>query len=213
MLILDDNSPDGTGAAADALAAEDSRVLVMHRPGKQGLGTAQMQGLYWARDHGFDAAVTMDADFSHDPVVIPTMIELGAQHDYIIGSRYVPGGGAVNWGIHRRLLSRCGNLFAKTLLGLPVNDLTTGYRYVNLHRLDQIGIQHNKARGYSFFIETTFRVVMSGIRPVETPIIFKDRLHGESKITGNIISEAFLLVWRLRGEKNRMPPPALPPGS
>ena len=197
MLIIDDNSPDGTGALADALAAADPRVRVIHRPGKQGLGTAQVQGLLWARDNGYDTAVTMDADFSHDPSAIPAMLALRPVYDYIIGSRYVPGGRTVKWGPHRVLLSRCANLFAKTLLRLPVNDLTTGYRCLNLQCLDRIGVQNIRAQGYGFFIETTFRVVRAGVTPREVPITFIDRQFGVSKISRIIIAEAFFLVLRL----------------
>lgn len=201
VLVIDDNSPDGTGELMDAMSAEDSRVLVMHRPGKLGLGTALVQGLTWARDHGYDTAISMDADFSHDPVVIPRMIEESAGHDYIIGSRYVPGGGIVDWGIHRRILSKGGNLFARMMLGLTTRDLTTGFRCVNLHRLDDIGIDKVQSLGYGFFIETTFRVVQAGITPLELPIMFVDRKFGKSKISGNIAMEELKLVWRLRKER------------
>lgn len=201
VLVLDDNSPDGTGDVADAMAKNDARISVIHREGKLGLGTAQVSGIQWAADHGYDAAVTMDADFSHDPEAIPRLIEAGATNDYVIGSRYVPGGCTVNWGLRRRLLSRCGNVFAKTMLGLPANDLTTAYRYINLHRLPDIQLEKVRSQGYGFFIESTYRVVAAGIIPKEIPICFLDRQFGESKIPSNYVQEAFSLVFRLRKEK------------
>lgn len=201
VLVIDDNSPDGTGIIADEFAAKDKRVHALHRQGKLGLGTAQVFGINWAAQSGYDAAITMDADFSHDPCVIPAMIEAGKTNDYIIGSRYIPGGNTINWGVHRKLLSRCGNLFAKTILSLPTNDNTTGYRYINLHRLCDIKLDKVQSQGYGFFIETSYRVVCAGIKPLEIPISFLDRQYGESKISHNIITEAFKLVLRLWKEK------------
>jgi len=201
VLIIDDNSPDGTGLIADNLAAGDNRVTALHREGKLGLGTAQVFGLNWAARNGYDAAVTMDADFSHDPIVIPEMIKAGDEHDYIIGSRYIPGGKTVNWGLHRKLLSRGGNIFAKTLLRIPANDLTTGFRYLNLHRLQDIRLDLVRAHGYGFFIESTFRVIAAGIVPFEVPIVFMDRQFGQSKMSMSIATEELGLVFRLWREK------------
>jgi len=201
VLVIDDNSPDGTGQLADDMAAKDPRVLALHREGKLGLGTAQVFGLNWVAKQGYDAAITMDADFSHDPEVIPRMIEAGAANDYIIGSRYIPGGQTVNWNIRRKLLSRCGNLFAKTILRLPTNDNTTGYRYINLRRLPDIKLEKVQSQGYGFFIETSYRVWNAGIKPLEIPICFLDRQYGESKIPRNYVLEALRLVLRLWKEK------------
>jgi dolichol-phosphate mannosyltransferase len=201
VLVVDDNSPDGTGRLADKMSENDKRVLSLHREGKLGLGTAQVFSLQWAADHGYDAAITMDADFSHHPEVIPRLIEAGAEHDYIIGSRYIPGGCTVNWGLRRKLLSRYGNLFAKTLLRLSSNDNTAGYRYVNLHRLPDIHLEKITSHGYGFFIETSYRVARAGIKPFEIPISFMDRQYGKSKMDKNNAIESFRLVLKLRKER------------
>lgn len=202
MLIVDDNSPDGTGQIADALAAEFSgAVHVMHRPGKQGLSTAHLEALEWARAREYDCAVTMDADLSHDPAALPAMMEKGREFSYVLGTRYIPGGRTVNWGIHRRFLSRAGNIFARAVLRMPAHDLTTGYRYVDLAVLPRFGFERIKASGYGFLMESAFRVHSAGFPIGEVPIIFVDRRAGESKISNTFIAESFLLVLRLRREQ------------
>ena len=198
VLVVDDNSPDGTGAAVDEAAAANPNLHAMHREGKLGLGTAITAGIRWAADHGFKYVINMDADFSHDPVSLPDFLVRVRDADYVIGSRYVPGGGTLNWGWHRRLLSKGGNTFARFMLGLKVKDLTTGYRLVRLDRVADLQLENMDAKGYGFLTVMTYRAVKAGLRVVETPIRFLDRRYGESKMSANIIREAFLLVMRLR---------------
>ncbi|MFA6451626.1 MAG: glycosyltransferase, partial [bacterium] len=200
VLVVDDNSPDGTGEVVDALAAGEPRLHVIHRPGKQGLGGAITAGIKWAAENGFVSVINMDADFSHDPVALPEFIRRGREADYVIGSRYVPGGGTLNWGLHRQLLSRCGNGFARFMLGVPVRDMTTGYRLIRLERAPLLHLENMDAKGYGFLTVMTYRAVKAGLRTVEIPIRFLDRRYGESKMSANIIREAFMLVLRLRRE-------------
>lgn len=196
-LVVDDNSPDGTGEAAEELGKRYSGLHVLRREGKMGYGTALLAGIAWARERGYDAVVTMDADFSHDPVVLPDLISAGREAPVVVGARYAPGGRTVNWGLHRRLLSRGGNTFARLLLGMPVSDVTTGYRYLDLEAIRPARIEGVTAKGYGFLIETLFRIVSAGVRTAEVPITFVDREFGRSKMSGNIIAEAFLLVLKL----------------
>lgn len=201
VLVVDDSSPDGTGDAVRALQAEYPNLNLLSREGKLGLGTAITAGINWAAQNGFELVVNMDADFSHDPVTLPQIIEAAREADYVVGARYVHGGGTINWGLHRKILSRGANTFARFALGVPVSDLTTGYRCIRLSRAHELGLDTIPAKGYSYLIAMTFRAYRAGLRISEVPIRFMDRKFGESKMSMNIIEEALMLVIRLRGER------------
>jgi len=198
LLIVDDNSPDGTGQVADDLAAAEPRINVIHRDGKRGLGTAYVAGFKWALDRGFDYVFEMDADFSHDPADLPRLLDGAMRGDVAVGSRWVPGGGTENWSLLRTLISRGGSIYAKLILGVPVNDLTSGFKcfasYV-LRKLDLDAIQSN---GYGFQVEVNYRCHRLGYKIVEVPIRFVDRRVGKSKMSSGIVVEAAGVVWRLR---------------
>ncbi len=197
LMVIDDLSPDGTGDVAEAAAAELGRVIVVHRSGKPGLGAAYRHGFSLAFDAGYDAIVTMDSDFSHDPDVVPTMLRLlegGA--DVVIGSRYVAGGGTKDWPLRRRLLSRWGNRYTGLLLRAKVRDCTAGFRAYREETLKAIDPGSTGAEGYAFLTELTRRLARQGATIVETPILFKDRVKGTSKMSGRIIVESMLLVTR-----------------
>ncbi len=199
VLVIDDNSPDGTGAAADELARELGWVDVLHRPAKEGIGPAYLSGFRHALAAGSELILEMDCDFSHDPAAVPSLIaacEAGA--DLALGSRYVPGGSTVNWGLGRRLVSRGGSFYARTMLGVSVRDLTGGFKCFRRAALEAIDLDAIAARGYGFQIETTYRILRQGLQVVEVPITFADRRVGASKMTGSIIVEAMLQVPRLR---------------
>ena len=194
-MVVDDLSPDGTGALADEVAAEFGQVTVVHREGKPGLGAAYRHGFALAFDEGFDAIVSMDSDFSHDPAVIPTMLEiLDGGADVVIGSRYVAGGGTQDWPLRRRLLSRWGNRYTGFLLRVKVRDCTAGFRAYRAGALRSIEPGSTSAEGYAFLTELTRRLARSGAKIVETPILFKDREKGTSKMSARIILESMLLV-------------------
>lgn len=200
LLVVDDGSPDGTGQLADGLAASDPRIRVRHRPAKQGLGRAYLDGFRQALAGGAERIVQMDADFSHDPTVLPTLLaplETG-DADLVVGSRYTPGGGVVDWGIGRRVISRGGSLFARVVLNLGVNDLTGGFKAWRRELLDAIRLRGTSGSGYGFQIETTWWAHRRGAHIVQVPIVFRERVAGASKMSGNIVSEAMLLVLRLR---------------
>ncbi len=205
ILVVDDNSPDGTGDVADHLAQTDERVHVLHRPGKLGLGTAYTVGFAYALEHGYERIITMDADFSHNPRYIPSLVALVDEHDLGIGSRYVPGGGVRLWGWHRRALSYGANLFARTLLGLQAHDCTAGFRCYRADVLRTVDPHAIRADGYSYLIEMLWRVQNSGFRVAESPIVFTDRRRGASKISRNEIFKAAMTVLRLMTSK----PPAV----
>ena len=195
VLVVDDNSPDGTAVLAEEVASELGRVKVLRRAGKQGLGAAYRHGFVTAFDEGYDAIVSMDSDFSHDPVVIPTMLRLvedGA--DAVIGSRYVPGGATVDWPLRRRLLSRWGNRYTAAVLRLPVRDCTSGFRAYRAAALQSINPESTTAEGYAFLTELVRKLIATGSTIVETPIVFRDRQFGTSKMSGRIIAESMLLV-------------------
>jgi dolichol-phosphate mannosyltransferase len=199
VLVIDDNSPDGTGEAADALAAELAWVEVLHRPGKAGLGPAYIAGFKRALAAGAELVLEIDCDFSHDPKDVPRLIascEAGA--DVALGSRWVPGGGTVNWGAIRTLVSRGGSLYARTILGVDVRDLTGGFKCFRRAVLELIDLDAIAAKGYGFQVETTYRALRAGFEVVETPITFVDRRVGESKMDGSIVLEAVLQVPALR---------------
>jgi dolichol-phosphate mannosyltransferase len=201
ILVVDDGSPDGTGEIADRLAADLSPVRVLHRARKQGLGRAYLAGFELALDAGADLVMEMDADFSHDPRDVPRLIAAAGAADLVLGSRYVPGGGVENWGLRRRLLSRGGCAYARVLLGIPVRDLTGGFKCFNRRVLEAIDLADVRADGYAFQIELTYRAVRAGFRVAEVPILFRERRDGASKMTARVTLEA---VWkvpalRLRG--------------
>ena len=200
VLVVDDASPDGTGMLADTLAAREPRVKVLHRPGKEGLGVAYTAGFRWALEQaGTQAVVQMDSDFSHDPADVPRLLSaLMDGADLALGTRYMPGGGTVDWPWHRRLISRGGTVFARTVLLLPYRDLTGGFKAWRSHLLDAIRLREISASGYGFQIETTWWAHRRGARIVQVPIVFREREAGASKMTGGIAREAMLLVLRLR---------------
>ena len=203
ILVVDDSSPDGTGAIADELAAADPRVRVRHRAAKQGLGRAYLDGFSVALSGGAGVVVQMDADFSHDPTSLPALvapIERG-EADLVIGSRYTSGGGVVDWGIGRRVISRCGSIFAKVVLGLRPNDLTGGFKAWRGPTLAALPFAGIHAGGYVFQIEMTFRASRNGARIREVPITFHDRRVGQSKMSRRIVVEAFVVVVQLRLEE------------
>ena len=199
LLFVDDNSPDGTGQILDELAAANPRIHVMHRAGKLGLGTAYVEGFGWGLARGYEYLFEMDADGSHDPKYLPTMLALAEDGaDVVIGSRYVPGGGTENWGIGRQIISRGGGLYARTVLGLDVRDVTAGFICWRRAALEAIELSTITSNGYSFQIEMKYRAHKKGLRLVETPIVFVDRRVGQSKMSRAIFAEALLKVWALR---------------
>jgi dolichol-phosphate mannosyltransferase len=199
LLFVDDASPDGTGALIDELRATDPRLHVLHRPGKLGLGTAYLDGFAWALARGYDPILEMDADFSHDPRFLPELIgRARAGTDVVVGSRYVAGGGTINWGIGRQLLSRFGGLYARTVLGMGVRDMTSGFVAYRREALARIDLGAIRSNGYSFQIEMKYRAHRAGLSIVEVPIVFEDRRVGQSKMSGSIVTEALGAVWRLR---------------
>jgi dolichol-phosphate mannosyltransferase len=203
LLIVDDGSPDGTGAIADELASRDPRIRVRHRPAKQGLGRAYLDGFSVAIAGGAETIIQMDADWSHDPTALPTLVQPIAENraDLVIGSRYTPGGGVVDWGIGRRVISRGGSLFAKTVLGLRPSDLTGGFKAWRRTTLESIPFDGVHAGGYVFQIEMTFRASRRGARIHEVPITFRDRRIGQSKMSRRIVVEALVVVVALRAEE------------
>jgi dolichol-phosphate mannosyltransferase len=199
LLFVDDNSPDGTGAVLDELAAGQRRLHVMHRAGKLGLGTAYVEGFRWGLARDYDYLFEMDADGSHDPSYLPTMLALAEDGaDVVVGSRYVPGGGTRNWGLGRKLISRGGSLYARTILGVDVRDVTAGFVCWRRAALEAIDLQTISSNGYSFQIEMNHRALQRGLHLVETPIVFEDRRVGQSKMSRAIVLEALRKVWSLR---------------
>jgi dolichol-phosphate mannosyltransferase len=194
ILVVDDNSPDGTGAIADRLAAEIEEVEVLHRERKEGIGPAYLAGFDHALARGADLLLEMDSDFSHDPADLPRLIAAAGEADLVLGSRYVPGGGVTDWGLARRLISRGGSLYAKLLLGIPVNDLTGGFKCFRRTVLEAIDLDAIHSKGYAFQIETTYRALRKGFRVVEIPIRFADREVGGSKMSRTIVLEA---IWKV----------------
>jgi dolichol-phosphate mannosyltransferase len=194
VLIADDNSPDGTGEIADRLAEADESIEVLHRERKEGLGPAYLAGFRVALAGGAERIIEMDADFSHDPSYLPKLIEATENADLVIGSRYVPGGGVTEWGPLRRFISRGGSAYARAALGLPIRDLTGGFKCFRRIVLETIDLDTIEARGYAFQVETTYRAIKAGFRVVEVPIVFKDRTEGTSKMSKAIVAEA---MWRV----------------
>jgi dolichol-phosphate mannosyltransferase len=201
LMIVDDNSPDGTGAMADAIAAKDEHVKVMHRPGKLGLGTAYIQAFQRGLAEGYDRFFEMDADLSHDVKYLPDFVRaLDDGADAVIGSRNIPGGGVEGWGLGRHVISKGGSLYSRTILGLGVKDLTSGYKAFTRRALEAIDIDSVHSNGYSFQIEMTYRAIRKGMRVDEVPIVFVDRTAGKSKMSRRIFVEAIGVVWKLRAE-------------
>lgn len=198
ILVIDDRSPDGTGDIADRLAAEDPRVHVLHRAGKEGLGPAYLAGFRWGLDRGYPVICEFDADFSHPPRYLPEMMRRLADADVAIGSRWVPGGGVENWGWTRRLVSRGGSWYGRAVLRAPIRDLTGGFNAYRREVLEAIDLSDVQSRGYVFQIELKYRALLAGYRVVEFPIVFPDRVRGKSKMSGGIFVEAAAAVWRLR---------------
>jgi dolichol-phosphate mannosyltransferase len=200
VVVLDDNSPDGTGEVADALAAADPQVHVLHREGKEGLGAAYLAGFGWAMDAGYDAVVEMDADGSHRPEHLPAMLAAAENADAVIGSRWVRGGSVVNWPLHRKALSVGGNLYVKVLLGMPVNDATAGYRVYRIEALREMGLDDVESLGYCFQTDLTWRAVKHGLTVVEVPITFVEREVGDSKMSPDIMKESLRRItsWGVR---------------
>jgi len=198
VLVIDDSSPDGTGELADALAARDPRVKVLHRAVKEGLGRAYLAGFAWALERGYGLVLEMDADFSHDPGRLPAMLARAREADLVLGSRYVPGGGTVNWGLARQLISRGGSLYARAILGIGVRDLTGGFKCFRREVLEAIDLGSVACTGYAFQIELTYRAIRCGFRVAEVPIVFVDRRVGQSKMSRGIVLEALRKVWSIR---------------
>ncbi len=203
VLIVDDGSPDGTGEIADRMASADSRIHVLHRLGKQGLGTAYIAGFGFAMERDYERVCEMDADFSHAPWDLPRLVYASEKAELVIGSRYVKGGCTVGWGFRRRMLSRGANLYARMILGSGIRDNTAGFRCFHVAALRQLDLDAVHAQGYAFQIEMAFRMKRRGFQVLEVPIHFVDRRVGQSKMDGAIAREALLLVPRLRGHVPR----------
>jgi dolichol-phosphate mannosyltransferase len=199
VLFVDDNSPDGTGALIDQMVAENPRVHVMHRAGKLGLGTAYVEGFAWGLARDYQYLFEMDADGSHDPKYLPQMLALAEDGaDVVVGSRNIPGGGTVNWGVGRNMLSKGGSFYARTILGIDVRDVTAGFVCWRRDVLESLDLPTVDSNGYSFQIEMKYRAIKRGYKIVETPIVFVDRRVGQSKMSRAIVAEALLKVWTLR---------------
>jgi dolichol-phosphate mannosyltransferase len=206
LLIVDDNSPDGTGELADKLADTDTRVHVMHRAGKSGLGAAYIAGFRWALEHGYDAIVEMDADGSHQPEDLPRLLAGLEGADLVLGSRWVPGGKMVNWPRYRQFISWGGNTYARVMLGISVRDATGGFRAYRADTLRKIALDEVISQGYCFQIDLTLRTLQAGLSLTEIPITFVERVHGTSKMSNAIVREAFWRVtqWGVSGRMARM---------
>lgn len=199
ILIVDDNSPDGTGLLASEIARKEPRVHVLHKPRKEGLGRAYVDGFSWGLARDFSTFFEMDADHSHDPAALPSFLQaLRGGADLVIGSRNIPGGAIHGWGLGRHLLSKGGSLYSRLLLGVPIRDLTSGFKAYRRRTLEQLDLSSIQSDGYSFQIETTYRALQRGLRVVEIPIVFTDRRAGSSKMNRTIFLEAVTIVWKLK---------------
>lgn len=198
ILIIDDNSPDGTGRIADGLAQKEPRITVQHRAGKLGLGSAYVEGYQYALEKKYDAALQMDSDFSHDPAVLPELLKNLETADLVLGSRYVPGGAVKNWPVRRLFVSRFGSFYARSILNVNVRDLTGGFKAMKRAVFERMPWHKIISNGYAFQIETTYRALKMGFRIQEIPILFADRTRGKSKISRRVILEAVVIVWKLK---------------
>jgi dolichol-phosphate mannosyltransferase len=194
LLVIDDNSPDGTGEIADKLAAGDTSIHVLHRPAKAGLGSAYITGFRWALERGYGVLVEMDADGSHDPAELPALLAALADADLVIGSRWVPGGTVLNWPKSREILSRSANTYARIMLSISIRDATAGYRAYRADTLHAVGLDQVMSRGYCFQIDLVLRSVRAGLTVVEVPITFVERTLGASKMSKSVVAEA---LWRV----------------
>ncbi len=201
VLIVDDNSPDGTGDLAERLAQKNPRIHVLRRPGKQGLGPAYIAGFQWGLSRDYDAFMEMDADLSHRPRYIPRFLQEIKDADIVVGSRWIKGGGIANWPLSRVFLSRMASLYAKLILGVSIADMTAGYICYRRKVLEELGLDRIHSDGYCFQIEMKYRALCRGFKIVEIPIIFTDRKAGNSKISRHIVLEALIITWILRFRK------------
>jgi dolichol-phosphate mannosyltransferase len=206
VLVVDDGSPDGTGAIADALAADDERVAVLHRSAKEGLGKAYLAGFGWGLERGYDVIGEIDADGSHQPEELPALIAALDHADLVIGSRWVPGGRVTNWSKRRELLSRGGNLYTRVLLGIPVRDATAGYRLFRRTTLERLDLEAVSSMGYVFQADLAYRTLRAGLRVVEVPIEFVERARGDSKMTPGVATESLRKItrWGLRERRDQV---------
>lgn len=198
ILVVDDGSGDGTGEIADRMSEENKRVHVIHRPRKMGLGTAYIRGFKYALENGYDAVFEMDADFSHDPAYLKNFIQAIDDCDLVLGSRYIEGGGVVNWGFIRKMVSMGGSLYSRIILGVPYRDLTGGFKCFRKEVLSKINLDDVMAEGYAFQIEMTYRAHKAGFRIREIPIFFSERRAGKSKMSWWIFIEAIYMVWKIK---------------
>lgn len=198
ILVVDDNSPDGTGAIVREMQKNIPQLHLLSRPGKQGLGKAYIAGFRWGMDHGFDIITEMDADFSHRPEDLGPLLQKLDQADFAVGSRYIAGGKTVNWGLMRKIISRGGGLYARLILGFPLNDWTGGFNTWKKEVLHAIDLSSVESNGYSFQIELKYKALKKGFKGAESPIVFEDRRVGQSKMSLKIVLEAFYRVWLMR---------------
>lgn len=198
LLLVDDASPDGTADLVAERFAGNERVHVLRRTGQRGLGRSYVDGYLWAMARGYDRVAQMDADFSHDPGYLPALLEASRTADVVLGSRYCAGGGVRNWPVRRKLLSRFANRYVAAVTGTPVHDATSGFRVHSRPALERIGVERIVSNGYAFQVEMTYRAQTSGLKVVESPIVFVDRTEGKSKMSGGVIWESVLMPWKLR---------------
>jgi len=201
ILVVDDGSPDGTGQLVEEMVKNESRLHILHRQEKRGLGPAYLAGFQYCLDQGADYLFEMDADFSHDPKYIPVMLEAAKQYDLVLGSRYIKGGGVRNWNFTRRLISKFGNIYARAILLSPVKDMTGGFKCFNRRVLESLDLNNIESLGYNFQIELTYKVLNQGFTIKEVPIIFTERKGGKSKFNLGIVLESFIKVIQLRFKK------------
>lgn len=198
LLVVDDHSPDGTGVLADEMAARDPRVTVIHRPGRLGIGSAYVRGFEHALAHGYDAVVTMDADWSHDPAYLPALVGAVDHFDLVVGSRYLNGISVINWTLARLILSTGANAYVRAITGIPLRDCTSGFQCIRRTALERINPGSIRTNGYSFLVEVKYRIHRQGLSMAEVPIVFTQRRHGRTKMTRGEIFASFLNVWKLR---------------